>query len=86
MQSGSFTLEDGHRESGELEDRRAPVRNGLEEAARELGEALTKAGQAIRKLREIDLSELTARSPVVALSVAAGIGMMAGVWLLARRR
>jgi hypothetical protein len=70
----------------QLEDLLAPVRDGLEEAARELGDALGKAGGAVRKLREIDVGELIRRSPVAALSAAAGIGVLAGLCLWARRR
>jgi ElaB/YqjD/DUF883 family membrane-anchored ribosome-binding protein len=71
---------------GQLEDILTPVRDGLEEAARDLGDALTKAGDAVRKVREIDVAELMRRSPLAALSVAAGIGVLAGICLWARRR
>ena len=69
-----------------LEDLLTPVRDGLEEVARDLGEALTKAGDALKKFRESDITELMRRSPVAALSMAAGIGMLAGLYLWARRR
>jgi ElaB/YqjD/DUF883 family membrane-anchored ribosome-binding protein len=71
---------------GRLEDVLTPVRDDLEEAGRELGDALIKAGGAVRRLREIDVGELMRRSPVAALSVAAGIGVLAGLCLWARRR
>jgi ElaB/YqjD/DUF883 family membrane-anchored ribosome-binding protein len=71
---------------GRLEDVLTPVRDDLEEAARELGDALIKAGGAVRRLREIDVGELMRRSPVAALSVAAGIGVLAGLCLWARRK
>ena len=58
----------------------------IAEVARDLGEALTKAGDALKKFRESDIAELMRRSPVAALSVAAGIGMLAGLYLWARRR
>jgi hypothetical protein len=71
---------------GQLEHLLTPVRDDLEEAARELGDALNKAGGAVRKLRELDVGELIRRSPVAALSVAAGIGVLAGLCLWARRK
>ena len=76
----------GDRGTGRLEDLLTPVRDGLEEVARDLGEALTKAGDAFKKFRESDVAELMKRSPVAALSVAAGIGILAGFYLWARRR
>jgi hypothetical protein len=72
--------------TGRLEDLLTPVRDGLEGMARDLGEALTKAGDALKKFRESDITELMRRSPVAALSVAAGIGIVAGFYLWARRR
>jgi ElaB/YqjD/DUF883 family membrane-anchored ribosome-binding protein len=76
----------GDRGTGRLEDLLAPVRDGLEEVTRDLGEALTKAGDALKKFQESDIAELMRRSPVTALSVAAGIGILAGFCLWARRR
>jgi ElaB/YqjD/DUF883 family membrane-anchored ribosome-binding protein len=76
----------GDRGTGRLDDLLAPVRDGLEEVARDLGEALTKAGDALKKFRDSDIAELMRRSPVAALSVAAGIGILAGFYLWARRK
>ena len=86
MQPDESAVSGSDRGIGQLEDLLTPVRDGLEEAARDLGEALTKAGGAVRKLREIDVGELMRRSPLAALSVAAGIGVLAGLCLWARRK
>jgi hypothetical protein len=72
--------------TGQLDDLLTPVRGAIEEVAQDLGDALTKAGEAIRKLRDIDLSELMKRSPLGVLSVAAALGLVAGFCLWARRR
>ena len=71
---------------GRLEDLLRPMRNDLEEVARDLGDALLKVGGAVKKLGETDLRELMRRSPLAALSLAAGIGVLAGLFLWARRR
>ncbi len=63
-----------------------PVRDSLEDAIRDLGEALTKAGEAIGKIREVDITEWTRRSPLAALAVAAGIGIVAGLCLWPRQK
>ncbi len=76
----------GDRGAGRLEDLLTPMRDGLEEVTRDLGEALTKAGDALKKFRDSDMADLMRRSPVAALSVAAGIGILAGFCLWARRR
>jgi ElaB/YqjD/DUF883 family membrane-anchored ribosome-binding protein len=76
----------GDRGTGRLDDLLTPVRDGLEEVTRDLGEALTKAGDALKKFRDSDIAELMRRSPVAALSVAAGIGILAGFYLWARRK
>ena len=76
----------GERGTGGVEELLTPVRDGLEEAARDLGQALTKVGDAVKNFRETDLVELMRRSPVAALAVAAGIGILAGFCLWARRR
>ena len=72
--------------AGQLDDLSTPVRGAVEEAARDLSDALTKADCAVRKLRDIDLSELMRRSPLGVLSVAAALGLVAGFCLWARRR
>jgi hypothetical protein len=72
--------------TGPLDDLLTPVRGAVEEAPRDLRDALTKAGGAVRKLRDVDLSELMKRSPLGVLSVAAAVGLVAGFCLWARRR
>jgi hypothetical protein len=76
----------GNAGAGQLDDLLTPVRGAVEEAARDLRDALTKADGAVRKLRDIDLSELMKRSPLGVLSVGAALGLVAGFCLWARRR
>jgi ElaB/YqjD/DUF883 family membrane-anchored ribosome-binding protein len=86
MQPDRSAVSDSDRGTAPLDDLLMPVRDSLEEAARNLGEGLTKAREAANKLREIDIAEVMRRSPLAALSVAAGIGILAGLCLWARRR
>ena len=72
--------------TGQLDDLSVPVSGAVEEASRDLGDALTKGGGAVRKLRDIDLSEMMKRSPLVILSMAAALGLMTGFCLWARQR
>lgn len=63
-----------------------PVREHLAETARELSQALAKAGDAVKQIRMADVAELMRRSPLAALVVAAGIGLVAGIVLWSRER
>jgi hypothetical protein len=69
-----------------LQEMVTPVRDGLEEAIRDLGAALTKAGEAIGTIREVDVAAWTRRSPLAALAVAAGVGIVPGLCLWPRRK
>lgn len=71
---------------GYLQDMVTPVREHLEETARELTQALAKAGDAVKQIRVADVAELMRRSPLAALAVAAGIGLVAGIVLWSRER
>jgi ElaB/YqjD/DUF883 family membrane-anchored ribosome-binding protein len=71
---------------GYLQDIVTPVREHLEETARELTQALAKAGDAVKQIRVADIAELIRRSPLAALAVAAGIGLVAGIVLWSRER
>jgi ElaB/YqjD/DUF883 family membrane-anchored ribosome-binding protein len=69
-----------------LLDMVTPVRERLEDTARELSQALTRAGDAVKQIRVADLAEIMRRSPLAALAVAAGIGLVAGLMLWSREK
>jgi ElaB/YqjD/DUF883 family membrane-anchored ribosome-binding protein len=69
-----------------LQDMVTPVRERLEDTARELSQALGRAGDAVKQLRVADVAELMRRSPLTALAVAAGIGLVAGIVLWSREK
>ena len=71
---------------GYLQEMVTPVREHLEETARELSQALAKAGDAVKQIRMADVAELMRRSPLAALAVAAGVGLLAGIVLWSRER
>jgi ElaB/YqjD/DUF883 family membrane-anchored ribosome-binding protein len=63
-----------------------PVRERLEDSARDIVEARTKAGEAVKTIRPENLAELMRRSPLTALLVAAGVGFIAGLFLWPREK
>jgi ElaB/YqjD/DUF883 family membrane-anchored ribosome-binding protein len=63
-----------------------PVRERLEDTARELSQALARAGDAVKQIRVADVAEIMRRSPLAALAVAAGIGLVAGIVLWSREK
>jgi ElaB/YqjD/DUF883 family membrane-anchored ribosome-binding protein len=69
-----------------LQDMMTPVRERLEDTARELSQALARAGDAVKQIRVADVAELMRRSPLTALAVAAGIGLVAGIVLWSREK
>jgi ElaB/YqjD/DUF883 family membrane-anchored ribosome-binding protein len=69
-----------------LQDMMTPVRERLEDTARELSQALARAGDAVKQIRVADVAELMRRSPLTALAVAAGIGLVAGILLWSREK
>ena len=71
---------------GRLHEMVTPVRDRLEDTARDLAEALAKAGESVKKIRREDVAELMRRSPLTALVVAAGVGLIAGLFLWSRER
>jgi ElaB/YqjD/DUF883 family membrane-anchored ribosome-binding protein len=71
---------------GYLQDMLTPVRERLEYTARELSQALARAGDAVKQIRVADVAEIMRRSPLAALAVAAGIGLMAGIVLWSREK
>jgi ElaB/YqjD/DUF883 family membrane-anchored ribosome-binding protein len=56
-----------------------PIRNGLSEAAESLSHALTRASTAVEEIRSMSPRAFMARSPLIALVVAAGIGFLLGL-------
>jgi ElaB/YqjD/DUF883 family membrane-anchored ribosome-binding protein len=69
-----------------LHDMVTPVRERLEDTARELSQALARAGDAVKQIRVADVAEIMRRSPLATLAVAAGIGLMAGIVLWSREK
>lgn len=69
-----------------LQDMVTPVRERLEDTARELSQALVRAGDAVKQIRVADVAEIMRRSPLAALAVAAGIGLVAGIVLWSREK
>jgi len=55
-----------------------PIRSGLSEAAEGLGHALTRATRTVEEMRSVSPRAFLARSPLIALVVAAGIGSLLG--------
>ena len=73
--------------AGVRADKSGPaVRERLEDTARELSQALTRAGDAVKQIRVADVAEIMRRSPLAALAVAAGIGLVAGIMLWSREK
>jgi ElaB/YqjD/DUF883 family membrane-anchored ribosome-binding protein len=72
--------------TGYLLEMATPLREQLADTARELTQALAKAGDAVKQIRVADVAELMRRSPLAALAVAAGIGLVAGIVLWSRER
>jgi hypothetical protein len=63
----------------ELQKVVTPIRSGLSEAAEGLRHALTRATTAMEEMRNMSPRALLARSPLVALVAAAGIGFLLGL-------
>jgi hypothetical protein len=62
-----------------------PIRSGLSEAAEGLSHALTRASSMVENMRHVSPRAFMARSPLVALVAAAGIGFLVGLSLTRRR-
>jgi ElaB/YqjD/DUF883 family membrane-anchored ribosome-binding protein len=86
MQPDTARVSDNGKGISYLQDVVAPVRERLEDTARELSQALARAGDAVKQIRVADLAEIMRRSPLAALAVAAGIGLMAGIVLWSREK
>ena len=86
MQPDTARVSANGKEVSYLQDMVTPVRERLEDTARELSQALARAGDAVKQIRVADLAEIMRRSPLAALAVAAGIGLMAGIVLWSREK
>ena len=71
---------------GRLQEMVAPVRDRLEDAARDLSEVLAKAAESVKKIRTEDVAELMRRSPLTVLGLAVGLGFIVGLILGPRER
>jgi len=67
-----------------LQELVAPVREQIEDSARDLSRALVRAGESVKRLRLADVTAIMRRSPLASLAVAAGIGFLVGLALWAR--
>ena len=67
-----------------LQELIAPVREQVEDSARDLSRALVKAGESVKRLRLADVTAIMRRSPLASLAVAAGIGFLVGLALWTR--
>ena len=86
MQPDTARVSANGKEVSYLQDMVTPVRERLEDTARELSQALARAGDAVKQIRLADVAEIMRRSPLAALAVAAGIGLMAGIVLWSREK
>jgi len=67
-----------------LQELIAPVREQVEDSARDLSRALVRAGESVKRLRLADVTAIMRSSPLASLAVAAGIGFLVGLALWAR--
>jgi len=67
-----------------LQELIAPVREQVEDSARDLSRALARAGESVKRLRLADVTAIMRRSPLASLAVAAGIGFLVGLALWTR--
>jgi len=86
MQPDTARVSANGKEVSYLQDMVTPVRERLEDTARDLSQALARAGDAVKQIRLADVAEIMRRSPLAALAVAAGVGLMAGIVLWSREK
>jgi ElaB/YqjD/DUF883 family membrane-anchored ribosome-binding protein len=67
-----------------LQELIAPVREQVEDSARDLSRALARAGESVKRLRLADVTAVMRRSPLASLAVAVGIGFLVGLALWTR--
>lgn len=67
-----------------LQELIAPVREQVEDSARDLSRALARARESVKRLRLADVTAIMRRSPLASLAVAAGIGFLVGLALWTR--
>ena len=67
-----------------LQELIAPVREQVEDSARDLSRALARAGESVKRLRLVDVTAIMRRSPLASIAVAAGLGFLVGLALWTR--
>lgn len=80
--TGRITINE--RSLDRLQELITPIRERLEDSARDLSRALARAGESVKGLRLADVTAVMRRSPLASLAVAAGIGFLVGLALWAR--
>jgi len=84
MQPDTSRVSINGRSLDRLQELVAPVREQIEDSARDLSRALVRAGDSVKRLRLADVTAIMRRSPLASLAVAAGIGFLVGLALWAR--
>jgi len=84
MQPDTSRVSINGRSLDRLQELVAPVREQIEDSARDLSRALVRAGESVKRLRLADVTAIMRRSPLASLAVAAGIGFLVGLALWAR--
>ena len=67
-----------------LQELIAPVREQVEDSARDLSRALARASESVKRLRLADVTAVMRRSPLASLAVGVGIGFLVGLALWTR--
>jgi ElaB/YqjD/DUF883 family membrane-anchored ribosome-binding protein len=80
---GSLQGNGGH--VGRLQKVVVPIRSGLSDAAEGLSHAMTRVNSMVGDMRLMSARDFMARSPLIALVVAAGIGFLVGLSRSRRR-
>lgn len=70
---------------GRLQKVVVPIRSGLSDAAEGLSHAMTRVNSMVGNMRIMSTRDFMARSPLIALVVAAGIGFLVGLSRSRRR-
>ena len=84
MQPDTARVSINGRSLDRLQELIAPVREQVEDSARDLSRALARAGESVKRLRLADVTAIMRRSPLASLAVAAGIGFLVGLALWTR--
>jgi len=84
MQPDTARVSINGRSLDRLQELIAPVREQVEDSARDLSRALARAGESVKRLRLADVTAVMRRSPLASLAVAVGIGFLVGLALWTR--